>query len=71
MSLLSRFADERFLEHRRRATSNAGILCAVSALLLFMYRHYVSHRWAWDLLAVALIFLLVKYALFFWYRLNR
>lgn len=68
MSFLARFVDERFLEHRRRSTSNAGILAAVVALLLFAYRFYIDHRLEWDVLAVALVFLVVKYGLLIWYR---
>ena len=62
------FVDERFLQHRRRASSNAGIVCAVLALLLFAYRLYHDHVVSVDLLAVFGTFLIVKYALFFWYR---
>jgi hypothetical protein len=69
MSLpLPDFVDERFLQHRRRATSNAGILCAVLALILFMYRYYHDRVLSLDLLAVGLTFVVVKYALLFWYR---
>ena len=39
MSLpLPAFVDERFLKHRLRATSTAGIASAVLALLTFLYR---------------------------------
>ncbi len=62
--------DERFLEHRRRATSGAGIIGGVLALLLFMYRLYVDHVMEWDLLAVGLVFVVVKYVLFLWYRIK-
>ena len=40
---LPRFVDERFLNHRLRATSTAGIASAVLALLLFMFRFYHDH----------------------------
>ncbi len=62
--------DERFLEHRRRATSVAGIVGGVLALLLFGYRAYVQHVLEWDLLAVGVTFVVVKYVLFLWYRIN-
>jgi hypothetical protein len=69
MSLpLPSFVDERFLKHRLRATSNAGIASAVLALLLFLYRYYRAHELRTDLLAVGLLFVVVKYALLFWYR---
>jgi len=70
MSLLSRFVDERFLEHRRRSTSYAGIIGGVLAILLFAYRFYVNHIWSWDLLAVGLTFVLVKMAFMTWYYLT-
>ncbi|HEV7993383.1 MAG TPA: hypothetical protein VGP25_16275 [Gemmatimonadaceae bacterium] len=69
MSLpLPAFVDERFLEHRLRATSIAGIATAVLALLLFMYRYYHDHVVRTDLLATGLLFVVVKYSLLFWYR---
>jgi hypothetical protein len=69
MSLpLPEFVDERFLQHRRRASSNAGIACAVVALLLFAFRFYHDHVVSRDLVAVFASFLIIKYILFFWYR---
>ena len=69
MSLpLPEFVDERFLDHRRRATSAAGIACAILAILLAFFRWYRDHVVSWDLLAVIATFIVVKYALFFWYR---
>ncbi len=68
--LVGWLVDERFLEHRRRSTSGAGIVGGVLALLLFMYRLYIDHVTEWDLLAVGLTFVLVKYALFLWYRIK-
>lgn len=69
MSLpLPAFVDERFLQHRRRATSNAGIVSAALALLLFLYRLSHDHVFRADLLAVGLLFVVAKYSLLFWYR---
>ena len=69
MSLpLPGFVDERFLQHRRRASSNAGIACAVLALLIFAFRFYHDHVVSIDLITVFATFLTVKYTLFFWYR---
>ncbi len=70
MSFLSRVVDERFLEHRRRSTSYAGIIGGVLAILLFMYRFYVNRIWSWDLLAVGLTFVGVKMAFMTWYYLT-
>ena len=65
---LPEFVDERFLNHRRRATSTAGVTCAVLALVLAYFRWFHDHVVSRDLIAVAVTFIVVKYALFFWYR---
>ena len=62
--------DERFLEHRRRSTSLAGIIGGVVAVGLFAYRYYVDHVWSWDLFAVAATIAAVKLALMAWYLLT-
>ena len=69
MSLpLPAFVDERFLKHRLRSTSTAGIASAVFALLLFMFRYYHDHVFSRELLAIGVAFVIVKYSLLFWYR---
>jgi hypothetical protein len=68
MSLLPAFVDERFLQHRLRSSSNAGIACAVLAIALAYYRFFHDHVVSRDLLTIVATFILVKYALFFWYR---
>jgi protein-S-isoprenylcysteine O-methyltransferase Ste14 len=70
MVRLPEFVDERFLTHRLRSTSLAGIVASVLALLLFLYREYHDHVIHWDLLAVGLTFVVVKLAALVWYRLN-
>jgi hypothetical protein len=67
MSLLERIFDERFLEHRRRSTSYAGVAGGYVAIGLFAWRFFAQHRWSWDLLAVALTIVVVKMALISWY----
>jgi hypothetical protein len=62
--------DERFLTHRQRSTSAAGILGGLVAIGLFAYRFYVDHVWSWDLFAVAATVLVVKLALMAWYYLT-
>jgi hypothetical protein len=62
--------DERFLEHRRRSTSLAGIVGGCLAICLWYYRFVFDHIWSWDLFAVALTILGVKMALMFWYHFN-
>ncbi len=61
-------ADERFLEHRRRSTSLAGIITALVAIGIFEYRLLHDHIWSWDLLAVALTFAVIKLSMMAWYR---
>ena len=59
---LPAFVDERFLQHRLRATSHAGIAAATLALLLFLSRSVHDATLELDLLVI------LKYALLFWYR---
>jgi len=60
--------DERFLTHRLRATSIAGIAGGILAVVLW-FRHYVfEHRWSWELLAIPLTMATVKQGLLLWYR---
>jgi len=70
MNILSRVVDERFLTHRLRSTSLAGVIGGVTAILLFAYRFYINHIWSWDLLAVGLTFVGVKMAALTYYFLT-
>ena len=70
MTILGKIVDERFLAHRLRSTSTAGIAGGVLANLLFAWRAYIDHRLDWDLLAVGLTFVVVKLSLMVWYRLT-
>ena len=70
MSFLSRFVDERFLMHRLKSSSAAGIAAAVLAVVLFEYRLLRHHVWDWTLLAIGLAFVAVKLALMTWYYLT-
>lgn len=70
MSLLERLFDERFLMHRLRSSSAAGIAGGVLAILLFAWRYYVDHRWSWDLFVVAVAIVGIKSAFMIWYRLT-
>jgi hypothetical protein len=66
MSFLSRVLDERFLAHRRRSTSIAGIAGGLVALGLFAWRFYAQHVWSWDLFAVVATIVVVKVAVMAW-----
>jgi len=68
LPLIGSTVDERFLMHRLRSSSTAGILAGVLAILLFAWHYYVDHRWSWDLLTVAITFVVVKWTLMLWYR---
>jgi hypothetical protein len=68
--VLRKFVDERFLDHRRRSSSIAGIASAVLAVVLFEYRFFFDHIWSWDLFAIALTFIVLKMSLFTWFRFN-
>jgi hypothetical protein len=70
MNILSRAVDERFLSHRLRSTSLAGVIGGVTAIALFGYRYYFDHLWSWDLLAVSLTIVGVKLAAMTWYFLT-
>lgn len=60
--------DERFLNHRLRSTSLAGIIGGLVAITLFSYRFYANHVWSWDLFAVAATIVIVKLSALVWYR---
>jgi len=60
--------DERFLMHRLRSTSTAGITGGVVASLLWFYRYVFDHRLDWDLFAIAVTIAVVKVSLMLWYR---
>jgi hypothetical protein len=68
LPFLPKAIDERFLTHRLRSTSTAGIIGGVFSLLLFMYRYYIQHIRNWDLLAVGITFVVVKMSLMAWYH---
>jgi len=65
---MTSFIDERFLEHRRRSTSVAGIVGGIVAVGLWGYRYYFDHVLDWDLFAVAVTIAAVKVTLMIWYR---
>ena len=65
---LGQFVDERFLSHRLRASSFAGIAVALLALVIFEYRLIRYGRWDWDLALIAVVFVVLKMAAFLWFR---
>ena len=68
ISVLGHVIDERFLNHRLRSTSLAGIIGGLLSIFLFSYRFYVNGIWSWDLFTVAITIVLVKLSAMAWYR---
>ena len=68
--ILGTAIDERFLNHRLKSTSLAGIIGGVLAVVLLEYRYFVNHIWSWDLFTVAVTIVGVKLAVMTWYRLT-
>lgn len=66
--ILGKVVDERFLHHRLKSTSLAGIVGGVLAILLFGYRFYFNHLWSWDLFVVGMTFVVVKLVAMIWYH---
>ena len=61
--ILGSAVDERFLMHRLKSTSIAGVAAGTVAMGLFAYRYYAAHVWSWDLLAVGITMAAVKWGL--------
>lgn len=60
--------DERFLMHRLRSTSTAGVTGGVLASLLWYYHFLVDHRFDWNLFAIAVTMAAIKVSLMAWYH---
>jgi hypothetical protein len=67
MSILHRFVDERFLTHRLRSTSIAGMAGVLTAWGIFMYRYLAQSHFSADLFAVIAVMALVKLAAMAWF----
>jgi len=66
--ILGNAVDERFLMHRLKSTSIAGVVAGTVAMGLFAYRYYTAHVWSWDLLSVGLTMAAVKWGLMLWFH---
>jgi hypothetical protein len=62
--------DERFLTHRLRSTSIAGLTGALLMWLLFMYDLLAHRVIRWDLFAILTIMVIVKMSVLAWYRMT-
>ena len=67
---IGKAVDERFLNHRLRSTSLAGVIGGLVAIGLFAYRFYAKHIWSWDLFIVVATIVGVKLAMMTWYLLT-
>ena len=67
---LCNYVDERFLEHRRRSLAWDGLSGVLVAGAILEYRLFTQHVISWDLVAILLTALLVKFASFAWLRLR-
>lgn len=68
--ILKKYVDERFLDHRRRSSSIAGFSMLFAALCIFEYRAIFEHIISWDMVALILIFGVVKMSICLWLGLH-
>jgi len=62
--------DERFLMHRLRSSSVAGMVGGAAAGGLFLYRMFVNQVKDWDVFAILATIAVVKIALMIYFRLR-
>ena len=60
--------DERYLMHRLRSTSLAGIAGAVALGAWTLYQYYAKNIFRWDLFIILMIIGLVKIVAMAYYR---
>lgn len=60
--------DERFLMHRLKSTSLAGLVGAVALGVWFSYLYYIKHEARWDLFVILAIIAAVKLGAMVYYR---
>jgi hypothetical protein len=70
MRVLGAAIDERFLQHRLRSTSVAGMAGCLVAMGLFVYHVYADRVWSWELLSIGIVMVVVKLSLLSCYRLT-
>ena len=68
MKILDALGDERFMAHRLRSTSAAGLAGVTLAMGLFAWHYWKDHVWNWELFAIGLTMAVVKQGLMAWYR---
>ena len=60
--------DERFLRHRYKSTSHAGVACALMVLGVFAYQFYAKDVFRMDLAVIATATAVIKLGFMAWYR---
>jgi hypothetical protein len=60
--------DERFLMHRLKSTSLAGVVGGVSLGVWFAYLYWGRHEARWDLFVILLVMGAVKLGAMVYYR---
>ncbi len=66
--IIKKEIDERYLTHRLKSTSLAGVIGGLTAVGLFAYYLYGEDVVKWELLAVGVTMMVVKLAAMAWYR---
>ncbi|MDQ3284009.1 MAG: hypothetical protein M3Q69_21605 [Acidobacteriota bacterium] len=62
--------DERFLMHRQRSTSIAGLTGVALLWVLFMYDLLTHRVIRWDYFGILTTMAVVKMSVLVWYRIN-
>jgi hypothetical protein len=70
LPIFSKSIDERFLMHRLKSTSLAGVIGALTAGGLWAFHYYANGVHRWDLFAVLLTMVGVKVAAMLFFRLT-
>ena len=60
--------DERLIMHRYKATSHAGVACALMVVGWFAWQYYRHDIFRTDLAVIAVITAAIKVTLTIWYR---
>jgi hypothetical protein len=60
--------DERYLIHRLKSTSTAGVVGAVLMGIWIIYLYFQKAVFHWDLMSILLIMVAVKLSLLLYYR---
>jgi hypothetical protein len=70
LPIFSKTVDERFLMHRLKSTSLAGVIGALTAGGLWAYQYYANGIHRWELFAVLLTMAGVKIASMVFFKLT-